>query len=123
MAKYFSAFGSEGIESKLKAIDASPQQWAVVEMINSQAKQMLWEYRQMLLDSIRVYDNNLDQIKERLISSDSFTWWVENFLPSSRAIRIGIFGEEHVSKTEEQLAKVFDTLGIEPREPVPFSKR
>lgn len=119
MVKYFSTLRSEGIESQLKAINASPQQWAVVAMINNQAKQMFWEYRQMLLDSIRVYDNNLDQIKERLISSDSFTWWVENFLPSSRAIQVGIFGEEHVSEGEKQLAETFEAL----RESVPFSRR
>ena len=120
MVKHFSALRSEGIETKLKAMDASPQQWLVVKKINSQAKQMFWEYRQMLLDSIRVYDNNLDQIKERLISSDSFRWWVENFLPSSRAIQVGIFGEELISREEEQLA---EALGIKPREPVPFSRR
>tara|TARA_Y100000356_G_C11203370_1_gene259086 strand:+ start:130 stop:501 length:372 start_codon:yes stop_codon:yes gene_type:complete len=123
MVKYFSALRNEEIEFVLKDIDASPQQWAIVKMINNQAKQMFWEYRQMLLDSIRVYDNNLDQIKERLISSDSFTWWVENFLPSSRAIQVGMFGEEHVSRAEEQLAETFDALGIKPREPVPFSRR
>jgi len=121
MAKYFSTLRNEGIESELKAIDASPQQWAVVKMVKNQAKQMFFEYRQMLLDSIRVYDNNLDQIKERLISSESFTWWVENFLPSDRAIRIGIFGEE--DEEEAQLDRVFDELGIKPREPVPFSRR
>ena len=67
--------------------------------------------------------NDLDQIKERLISSDSFTWWVENFLPSSRAIQVGIFGEEEVEEGEKQLAETFDALGIKPREPVPFSRR
>ena len=123
MAKYFSGLRNEGIETKLKAINAGPQEWTVVRMINNQAKQMFWEYRQMLLDSIRIYDNNLDQIKERLISSDSFTWWVENFLPSSRAIRVGIFGEEHVSREEEQLAETYGALGIKPSGPVPFSRR
>ena len=120
MVKHFSELRSEGIETKLKAMDASPQQWAIVEMVKSQAMQMFWEYRQMLLDSIRVYDNNLDQIKERLISSDSFRWWVENFLPSSRAIQVGIFGEELISREEEYIA---GTLGVKPREPVPFSRR
>tara|TARA_R100000781_G_scaffold70004_1_gene44013 strand:+ start:1908 stop:2186 length:279 start_codon:yes stop_codon:yes gene_type:complete len=78
----------------------TPQQWIAVQQMKEEAKEMLWRYREMIIDfitSTNAMDLPLytqDELIDKLKSGASYNWWVGECLPSDHVINTGIYGEE-----------------------------
>ena len=100
--------------------NCGPQEWHVVDVIKNQTSQMLLDYRGFILDGIKRNGWTTEELVQKLVSDESYLWWLQEYLPSDRAIRVGIYGEEQVVAEEKQLERAFELL---PVGKVPFSAK
>ena len=117
----FSRIRAKGVVERLDDYNIGNKGWFVAELITRQAKQMFYQYRQHLLDCIRRENYSLEEVVSKLVSSDSFLWWTNEYLPSDKQILTGMF--DYDEETWQEHDRILEELGVEPRKPIPFSER